>query len=303
MAKAKKKLSVFLSHASQDKPIVRELCDRLRNDGFDPWLDQERLLPGQDWDLEIEKALRASDAILLCFSKLSVAKEGYIQREYKRAMRYKEEKPHGTIYDIPVRLDDCEIPFEFQDRQYVDYPDGYDRLVMALKVRTGSAPAGPFSSPGRKKETEEKSPPVAEKPDDKASDSGGPSYNFSGPVTIGQFVGRDQTNYFTGGQTINVNTPADFTAGLQAVQTQIAALKQQADLTTAQIRNLQAAEEKVTEAAKQAGQPKPDGSRIKAALQDAKETIELLSGSIGAAVGLGTLLGKLVEGAVQLFGG
>ncbi|HVM72639.1 MAG TPA: toll/interleukin-1 receptor domain-containing protein [Anaerolineales bacterium] len=61
-------LLVFLSHASEDKPKVRKLCQRLKADGFDPWLDEQRLLPGQDWKLEIEKAMRNSGAILLCFS-------------------------------------------------------------------------------------------------------------------------------------------------------------------------------------------------------------------------------------------
>jgi len=139
----RKKLLVFLSHASQDKPKVRELCVRLRKDGFDPWLDEERLLPGMNWDMEIEKALRASDALLLCFSELSVAKEGYIQREFKRAKRYQEEKPEGTIYLIPVRLDQCELPYDFRDVQFVDYPDGYDRLVVSLNLRSGKLASAP----------------------------------------------------------------------------------------------------------------------------------------------------------------
>lgn len=139
----KKKLLVFLSHASQDKAAVRELCERLRADGFDPWLDTERLLPGQDWDLEIEKALRASDAILLCFSELSVQKEGYIQREYKRAMRYQEEKPDGTIFVIPVRLDKCELPYFIKEIQFVDYPDDYERLVISLNLRSGKLSSAP----------------------------------------------------------------------------------------------------------------------------------------------------------------
>jgi len=29
-------------------------------DGVDAWLDKERLLPGQDWELEIRKAVRES---------------------------------------------------------------------------------------------------------------------------------------------------------------------------------------------------------------------------------------------------
>ena len=52
-----RKLRVFICHALQDKPIVRELYQRLLAEGWiDPWLDEEKLLPGQDWDLEIEKA-------------------------------------------------------------------------------------------------------------------------------------------------------------------------------------------------------------------------------------------------------
>jgi len=50
-------LKVFLCHASQDKTLVRELYQKLSAEGWiDPWLDEEKLLPGQDWDLEIEKA-------------------------------------------------------------------------------------------------------------------------------------------------------------------------------------------------------------------------------------------------------
>ena len=70
-----KKLLVFISHASEDNSAAKRLTKRLKDDGFAPWLDLERLLPGQDWNLEIEKAMRESEVILLCFSKESVAKE------------------------------------------------------------------------------------------------------------------------------------------------------------------------------------------------------------------------------------
>lgn len=53
-----RKLRVFLCHASQDKPIVRELYQRLLAEGsIDPWLDEEKLLPGQDWEAEIEEVV------------------------------------------------------------------------------------------------------------------------------------------------------------------------------------------------------------------------------------------------------
>lgn len=44
-----RKLRVFLCHASTDKPIVRELYGQLLAEGWiDPWLDEEKLFPGQD---------------------------------------------------------------------------------------------------------------------------------------------------------------------------------------------------------------------------------------------------------------
>ena len=55
------KLKVFLCHSSQDKPMVREVYRRLILDGFDVWLDEEKLLPGQDWNLEIEKAVEKTE--------------------------------------------------------------------------------------------------------------------------------------------------------------------------------------------------------------------------------------------------
>ena len=65
MADTKDKLKVFLCHASENKPIVKDLYDDLVAAGYAPWLDSEVLLPGMDWDLEIKKGLRASDAVIV----------------------------------------------------------------------------------------------------------------------------------------------------------------------------------------------------------------------------------------------
>lgn len=139
-----RKLRVFLCHASQDKPVVRELYQRLNAEGWiDPWLDEEKLLPGQDWDMEIEKAVEAADVVLVCVSSRSVTKEGYIQREIKFALDIALEKPEGTIFIIPLRLDDCDVPRRLRSWQYVDYfpseklKASYQRLMQSLQVRFG----------------------------------------------------------------------------------------------------------------------------------------------------------------------
>jgi hypothetical protein len=106
-----RKLRVFLCHASQDKPIVRELYQRLLSeDWIDPWLDEEKLLPGHDWDREIEKAVETADVVIVCLSNQSVTKEGYVQRELRFALDIALQKPDGTIFIIPLKLDDCESP-------------------------------------------------------------------------------------------------------------------------------------------------------------------------------------------------
>lgn len=96
------------------KPIVQGLFERLKADGFDPWPDSEFLLPGMDWDLEIQQAIRASDAVIVCLSEISVTKEGYVQKEIKFAQDILKEKPDGTIFLLLVQLEDCKIPYSLQ---------------------------------------------------------------------------------------------------------------------------------------------------------------------------------------------
>jgi len=62
----KRPLKVFLCHAHADRDHVRGLYTRLTQDGVDAWFDKAKLhgersrtiLPGQDWELEIRKAVR-----------------------------------------------------------------------------------------------------------------------------------------------------------------------------------------------------------------------------------------------------
>ena len=137
-----RKLRVFLCHASQDKPIVRELYQKLLAENWiDPWLDEEKLLPGQDWNLEIEKAVESSDAVIVCLSDKSVNKEGYVQKEIRKVLDISDQKPDGTIFIIPLRLEDCEPPRRLRIWQYVDYFPferqawAYQRLLASIKAR------------------------------------------------------------------------------------------------------------------------------------------------------------------------
>lgn len=130
-------LRVFLCHASQDKPAVRKLHRYLKQHGIEPWLDELDLLPGENWEVEIPRALNASDVILVCLSKNSVNKEGYVQKEISFALDKALEKPEGTIFIIPAKLEDCEVPKRLNRFQWVDLfrPDSNKRLLLGLNKR------------------------------------------------------------------------------------------------------------------------------------------------------------------------
>ena len=129
-------LKVFLCHASEDKAAARHLYRRLRADGYSPWLDEEDLVPGQEWQVEIPRAVRQANVVLVCLSARSLAKPGYVQREIRIALDAAEEQPEGTIYIIPMRLEPCAIPERLTRWHWVDAfaDDGYERLCKALNM-------------------------------------------------------------------------------------------------------------------------------------------------------------------------
>lgn len=143
MTDTKRPIRVFLCHSSDDKSVVKELYNHLVKDGIDAWLDKENLFPGQDWKIEIPKAVRNSDVVIVCLSSHSITKEGYVQKEIKLALDVADEKPEGTIFIIPARLEDCEIPERINRFHWVDLfsTDGYGRLLKALQVRADSVGA------------------------------------------------------------------------------------------------------------------------------------------------------------------
>ncbi len=141
MPESKRPLRVFLCHASQDKPVVRELSQRLASEGWiDPWLDEKKLLPGQDWRLKIEEAVEISDIVIICLSSNSVSKEGFVQKELRYAREIALEKPEETIFLIPLRLDECDVPRGLRFYQWADYfgekkEETYSALIESLKLR------------------------------------------------------------------------------------------------------------------------------------------------------------------------
>ncbi len=149
----KSEIQIFLAHASEDKPAVLALYDRLKQAGYKPWLDKKDLIPGQIWRDEIPKAIKASQIFLACLSGKSANKQGYIQRELRIALDTLGEMLPGTIFFIPMRLEECEIPdlrmsevgLNLRDIHRLDYweEDGFEQLERAIGYQFKLEPEEP----------------------------------------------------------------------------------------------------------------------------------------------------------------
>jgi predicted ATP-binding protein involved in virulence len=131
----KRYLRIFLSHAAEDRNKVDHLYKQLLDEGYSPWTADKNLLPGQAWDLEIQKAIRECDVFLACISQNSISRKGYYQRELKLALDFLDEKPADRIFLIPVLLEQCQIPDELRTIQAVSLFEsgGADRLLISLR--------------------------------------------------------------------------------------------------------------------------------------------------------------------------
>ncbi|NCS43765.1 MAG: TIR domain-containing protein [Microcystis aeruginosa Ma_QC_Ca_00000000_S207] len=149
----KSEIQIFLAHASEDKPAVLALHERLKQAGYKPWLDKKDLIPGQNWRSVIPKAIADSQLFIACLSQRSIAKQGFVQREFKMALNQYADRPPNSIYLIPLRLDECDIPdlrqeeygLNLRDLHWLDYweEDGFEQLERAITHQFNPEPEEP----------------------------------------------------------------------------------------------------------------------------------------------------------------
>lgn len=124
---------IFIAYVEEDLPQARRLYHSLAEAGYSPWLDKEKLLPGQNWPRSIERAIEVSDFVIACFSTGSISKRGHFQCELRYAMDCAAKLPLDDVFLIPVRLEECPVPREIRRRiQYVDLFPNWDAGVRTI---------------------------------------------------------------------------------------------------------------------------------------------------------------------------
>jgi hypothetical protein len=137
--RGKQGAKVFIAYVLEDAALAERLFDAFAAEGFAPWLDRRKLLPGQNWPRAIDHAMETADFVVMCFSAHAVRKKGGFQAEVRYALDCAARVPLDEIFLVPIRLDDCRVPAQIQKFvQYVDlFPDfeaGLRRILRILKA-------------------------------------------------------------------------------------------------------------------------------------------------------------------------
>jgi hypothetical protein len=125
---------VFIIYSPSDLDKAQLISKALRERGFSPWLDIQRIRPGQRWQAVIEDGIsECAAAVLLVSANLDIA-DKRIAQEIDIAMKTMKSIDKTFSPVIPVLLDDTSVP-EFLKDVYaakLEMPDDIDGLAQGL---------------------------------------------------------------------------------------------------------------------------------------------------------------------------
>lgn len=112
---AKRRASVFISYARRDaSPAAHTIVEKLGELGFDAYLDEKDIAPGEDWRTRLADLVRAADAIVFIITPASVASEA-CRWEISEAERLSKRLLPVLLLPTPEE----QIPVAWSSRNYI----------------------------------------------------------------------------------------------------------------------------------------------------------------------------------------
>lgn len=121
---------VFISHSSKDKSFVRRLAESIWHDGYQVWLDEKELVPGDALAERLSIAIRESKVICVVVSKHSVA-SAWVKFELNKATGL---MVGGDCRIIPVLRGRTELPAELDGLLYADFRQSFASGYKAVRA-------------------------------------------------------------------------------------------------------------------------------------------------------------------------
>lgn len=92
---------VFISYSHQDHVCAQGIARFLIRQGYDVWIDVDKLTAGQNWASNIEDALKNSDVFLALLSKNSV-RRSEVLKEIASALQRHEQEPEFSVLFVVI---------------------------------------------------------------------------------------------------------------------------------------------------------------------------------------------------------
>lgn len=113
--------NVFLSypHSSEKaRSLVAEARSLLQREGYDPWLDSDKIVPGQDWDRWIRHSLHQADFVVVFWAAEAQNSASYIYKEIAVALEIQDRRHPGAgdVFVIPISIDGSAMPRSLEKR-------------------------------------------------------------------------------------------------------------------------------------------------------------------------------------------
>ncbi len=125
---------IFISYSRKDVGTVDQIVSRLKNLGFEVWIDRENIKGGELWRVEIVEAIDNAEAFVLMLSPFSAASDN-VRKEVDLA-----ESANRKLF--PVKLATVTLPpqlrYQLAGIQLIDFgkdPEGkFNELVEVLQA-------------------------------------------------------------------------------------------------------------------------------------------------------------------------
>jgi hypothetical protein len=121
--------TLFVSYSRNDSSITYSLADQLRECGFEVWTDVTGIVGGAVWEIEIEKAIQSSDALIILVSSASKSSQ-WVRKEILFALNLKK-------LVVPLLIENVPLPLCLNDIQAVEYKNNDIKpLLKAIHIQS-----------------------------------------------------------------------------------------------------------------------------------------------------------------------
>jgi TPR repeat protein len=125
---------IFISYSSIDQKVAESICDALQARGYGCWIACRNVMPGENFQEAIVKAIRSAKVMLLVFTS-NANNSDEIKKEVVLAGRHR-------IVVVPLRVEDVApndaLAYEFATRQWIDLFKDWEREIERLASLIGS---------------------------------------------------------------------------------------------------------------------------------------------------------------------